>query len=122
MLELLLHSPDLLASRKFRAPLSFLLDQFFRWVPENRVTVRKMTSLWLLSIGYLVVLAATDNSAIVEATKEFKVGGRVGWREPGENGTSMYNDWATGMRFHVGDSLGEFRFLPFLLLHMWPSP
>ncbi|KAK4754317.1 hypothetical protein SAY87_002421 [Trapa incisa] len=66
-----------------------------------------MTSLWALVFGgVLIVLAAADDSAIqVEPLKEFKVGGRYGWREPEDNNTSMYDEWATMMRFHVGDSL-----------------
>lgn len=64
-----------------------------------------MASLPVLLFATLVVLGSANSLATVEGVKEFKVGGREGWREPDENSTSMYNDWATRLRFHVGDSL-----------------
>ncbi|OWM78117.1 mavicyanin-like [Punica granatum] len=64
-----------------------------------------MASLSVLLFGCLVILAATNNLAMVEGMKEFKVGGTEGWREPPQNNTSMYNDWAMRKRFHIGDSL-----------------
>ncbi|KAK4772484.1 hypothetical protein SAY86_014259 [Trapa natans] len=64
-----------------------------------------MTSLWALVFGVIVLFAADNFAREVEQVKEFIVGGSEGWREPTDNNTSMYDDWATRMRFHVGDSL-----------------
>lgn len=46
-------------------------------------------------------------SSILEA-REFKVGDELGWKEPGSNDTSMYNQWAERNRFQIGDDLGKY--------------
>lgn len=43
----------------------------------------------------------------IASANEFKVGGDLGWKEPGDNETSMYNQWAENNRFQVGDTLGN---------------
>uniref|UniRef100_A0A5B7CDQ7 Phytocyanin domain-containing protein n=1 Tax=Davidia involucrata TaxID=16924 RepID=A0A5B7CDQ7_DAVIN len=59
--------------------------------------------LGLLISTSFIILAAMN--APVGASKEFKVGDAEGWRQPGVNETSLYNQWAAMNRFHVGDSL-----------------
>ncbi|KAM7480482.1 hypothetical protein LguiA_028695 [Lonicera macranthoides] len=54
----------------------------------------------------VVILSITTNHApFAAASKEFKVGGGVGWRLPPSNETDFYNHWASTKRFHIGDSL-----------------
>ncbi|XP_077252481.1 early nodulin-like protein 7 [Tasmannia lanceolata] len=55
-------------------------------------------------LGILVVLLASMNMA-VGASNEFKVGNSEGWKEPIENHTEIYNEWAAKIRFEVGDSV-----------------
>lgn len=71
-----------------------------------------------LCVFFFGILAVANNLATVEGVKEFKVGGNEGWHEPAENNTSMYDNWATRMRFYVGDSLSECRFHAVLSLYV----
>ncbi|GFZ08073.1 hypothetical protein Acr_19g0010100 [Actinidia rufa] len=63
-----------------------------------------MASLFSLLLTFFLIRMASMN-AQVEASKEFKVGDAEGWRQPGENETGLYNQWAAKNRFRVGDSL-----------------
>ncbi|XP_057473539.1 early nodulin-like protein 7 [Actinidia eriantha] len=63
-----------------------------------------MSPLFSLLLTFFLIRMASMN-AQVEASKEFKVGDDDGWRQPGENETGLYNQWAAKNRFHVGDSL-----------------
>ncbi|GFZ11775.1 hypothetical protein Acr_23g0001600 [Actinidia rufa] len=63
-----------------------------------------MAPLFSLLLTFFLIRMASMN-AQVEASKEFKVGDANGWRQPGENETGLYNQWAAKNRFHVGDSL-----------------
>ncbi|KAK9149316.1 hypothetical protein Scep_008073 [Stephania cephalantha] len=56
-----------------------------------------------LSIGFLCFAVAVTSTA--EASTRFKVGERLGWRQPDENNTAIYSDWAANNRFVIGDSL-----------------
>ncbi|XP_047332031.1 early nodulin-55-1-like [Impatiens glandulifera] len=58
--------------------------------------------LWVIISMVLVVVVVVD---VAEASMEFKVGGLEGWRQPFENETAIYIQWASNNRFHVGDSL-----------------
>ncbi|XP_061359130.1 early nodulin-like protein 7 [Gastrolobium bilobum] len=51
----------------------------------------------------IIFFAATNTS--VEAAMQFKVGGHLGWHEPGPNNTEFYIQWAEMNRFQIGDSL-----------------
>lgn len=76
-----------------------------------------MASLFRLVFAVFVMIllsAILDNP--VGASKEIKVGGTEGWRQPGVNDSAMYNQWAARHRFHVGDSLREFSQNTFLSL------
>lgn len=42
---------------------------------------------------------------VAASAEEFKVGDAVGWRQPSQNETDLYNHWAANKKFHVGDSL-----------------
>lgn len=63
------------------------------------------SSLCVLSTA-LIVLVVMNSSA--GSATEFRVGDSEGWRKPGLNETTMYEQWAERNRFRVGDSLGEF--------------
>lgn len=53
-------------------------------------------------IALVIFFNATPS---VIAVEEFKVGDALGWRQPLTNETDIYNLWASGKKFHVGDSL-----------------
>ncbi|XP_006343053.1 mavicyanin-like [Solanum tuberosum] len=42
---------------------------------------------------------------VASSAEEFKVGDAVGWRQPSQNETDLYNHWASNKKFHIGDSL-----------------
>ena len=54
----------------------------------------------------MMVMLVTTNVP-VEAVKDFKVGGDMGWVLPDANNSATYNQWASRNRFHIGDSLCE---------------
>ncbi|KAI3416934.1 Phytocyanin domain-containing protein [Psidium guajava] len=58
--------------------------------------------------------------AKVEVAREFRVGDAEGWHEPAELNSSLYSDWATRNRFHVGDSLNfEYKNDSVLVVDKW---
>ncbi|XP_077239876.1 mavicyanin-like [Tasmannia lanceolata] len=57
-------------------------------------------NIMILSSLLLISFAPLFQSAFL-----FRVGGPRGWRKPDGNETETYNEWATKIRFHVGDSL-----------------
>ncbi|WCJ40837.1 early nodulin-like protein 7 [Euphorbia peplus] len=52
------------------------------------------------SICFLIFLVS-----VVDAAKVFKVGGELGWHEPGGKNPKFYTEWAENNRFRIGDSL-----------------
>ncbi|TKY48204.1 Early nodulin protein 1 [Spatholobus suberectus] len=63
-----------------------------------------MASLLVVLCTCVIVFMATANTC-VEAGRQFKVGGRFGWHEPGPNNTEFYSQWAERNRFQIGDAL-----------------
>ncbi|KAF8025621.1 hypothetical protein BT93_F2457 [Corymbia citriodora subsp. variegata] len=86
-----------------------------------------MASAWGLRDRVFAVFAAlvlvgggVAMEAKVEAAREFRVGGGEGWHEPAELNSSLYSDWATRNRFHVGDSLNfEYKNDSVLVVDKW---
>ncbi|KAL7235890.1 hypothetical protein ACSBR1_019218 [Camellia fascicularis] len=65
-----------------------------------------MASLFgLFSTFLFILLTAAINTLSVGAFKEFRVGDSEGWRQPSDNHTAFYDQWAATNRFLVGDSL-----------------
>lgn len=60
---------------------------------------------FLILVSILVLL---NNATPSGAVEEFKVGDDLGWRRPAINETDLYNVWASGRKFHVGDLLRQF--------------
>ncbi|KAK9102339.1 hypothetical protein Sjap_019593 [Stephania japonica] len=56
-----------------------------------------------LFIGFLRF--AVTMTSIAEASTRIKVGETFGWRQPDENNTAIYSEWAANNRFVIGDSL-----------------
>ncbi|KAF6164504.1 hypothetical protein GIB67_025330 [Kingdonia uniflora] len=54
---------------------------------------------------FLCVVVAVSLVAVTKASNVFKVGDTSGWRQPEDNTTEIYNQWAAEKRFLVGDSL-----------------
>ncbi|XP_043811573.1 mavicyanin [Manihot esculenta] len=63
-----------------------------------------MASLVGLFCSCSLVFLASMNG-LVDSARVFKVGDGLGWQEPEDNNTAMYNQWAERNRFQVGDSL-----------------
>ncbi|KAI3868874.1 hypothetical protein MKX03_036403 [Papaver bracteatum] len=66
--------------------------------------------LGVFCIFMIVVVTTTAEAAAIHKGRakpptEFRVGGKLGWREPDANHTDMYELWATKNRFRIGDSL-----------------
>ncbi|GMP85882.1 hypothetical protein CsSME_00038878 [Camellia sinensis var. sinensis] len=59
----------------------------------------------LFSTFLFILLTAAINTPSVGAFKEFRVGDSKGWRQPSDNHTAFYDQWAATNRFLVGDSL-----------------
>lgn len=66
-----------------------------------------ISALFCTCMMLMMVMLVTTNVP-VEAVKEFKVGGDMGWVLPDVNNSATYNQWASRNRFHIGDSLCEF--------------
>ncbi|KAI0522537.1 hypothetical protein KFK09_004917 [Dendrobium nobile] len=59
-----------------------------------------------LSIHVFIFLLISSFSVLfVKAENQYKVGGEEGWRVPDDNNTDLYTNWASKLRFQVGDSI-----------------
>ncbi|MCL7024939.1 hypothetical protein MKW94_029356 [Papaver nudicaule] len=58
-----------------------------------------------LIVSTITATAAAVHKGRAKPPTEFRVGGKLGWREPDANHTDMYELWATKNRFRIGDSL-----------------
>ncbi|KAJ8755776.1 hypothetical protein K2173_024320 [Erythroxylum novogranatense] len=66
--------------------------------------VSNLASLMGVSICSFLFLASM-HAMVVDATRVFKVGDELGWKEPPDSDSAMYSLWAGRNRFLVGDSL-----------------
>lgn len=64
-----------------------------------------MASLSSLFFSVFLIVFITALKSPVVASKEFRVGDSEGWRQPNANESAIFNQWAAGNRFRVGDSL-----------------
>ncbi|KAL5576945.1 hypothetical protein UlMin_018644 [Ulmus minor] len=53
----------------------------------------------------MMAFLVSMNAPVEAAAKELKVGGNLGWKEPGFNDTNFYIQWAELHRFRIGDSI-----------------
>lgn len=72
-----------------------------------------MASKFKISSGTRFLLAVTTILCLVESLRcvrcsEFEVGERTGWVVPLANDTEMYNEWASGKRFKIGDTISKY--------------
>ncbi|XP_072961599.1 early nodulin-like protein 7 [Typha angustifolia] len=63
-----------------------------------------MASFFTLLITATTIVTASSLIPIM-ATNQYKVGDAEGWRLPDRNNPNMYEDWASKITFHVGDSI-----------------
>lgn len=58
----------------------------------------------VLFISIIVII--TSSLELVNASSmEFQVGDTTGWTVPPQNDTIFYNNWASAMRFKIGDTI-----------------
>lgn len=55
-----------------------------------------------------LVILFTIFSSLRASDIEFQVGGDSGWVVPPANNSEIYNQWASGERFTVGDTVRKF--------------
>ncbi|XP_055806074.1 mavicyanin-like [Solanum dulcamara] len=56
-------------------------------------------------ISILILSIASSLQFVSASSMEFQVGDTTGWTVPPDNDTIFYNNWASAMRFKIGDTI-----------------
>ncbi|KAK6798823.1 hypothetical protein RDI58_006526 [Solanum bulbocastanum] len=59
----------------------------------------------LISILVMMSIASSLQLVSASSSMEFQVGDTTGWTVPPQNDTIFYNNWASAMRFKIGDTI-----------------
>jgi hypothetical protein len=73
-----------------------------------RNILRSKTQTNMASLVFSCFIIFLVSVTTVQSARQFHVGDHLGWRQPDQNNTAFYTQWAQKNRFQIGDSLGTY--------------